>query len=527
MMSPEIIRDLRGEQRPRIYCCPEYVNSLGDAAIELARMAGLELDPWQQWLLRNALGQREETYWNPVLGMYVPKSSAYEIGVVLARQNGKGSFLEALELAWLFLCGVRTIVHSAHEFATSREHFQRIEGLITNTPELKSEVARGGIKWSHGDESITIQQHDPETGEPLPTQRLLFKTRTKGAIRGFSPDKIVMDEAMILKQEAVKAMLYAMSARPDAQIVYTGSAGDEESEHFGRVRERGIKGTDPRLFFAEWSADICTVMCRPDCTEHDDPADPLTWAKANPALGYRIDVEKTASEYQADPEGFLVERLSVGNWPKSGEAWAVIPEAAWLARTDELSSIQTTPVFSIDTSPDQKWSCIAAVGGNGEDGVHGEITGREMGDGSVRMDYRPGTRWVIARAKEIHEKNKRAVWVLDKGTQAGTYIPALEKAGLKIISPTTREVAQACGDFYASVVPRGDGQKPDFWHIGEENLTTAVANAGKRELMDLWAWDKRNSASDITPLVAVTNALWGYRQGVNKPKPKPMAAWGR
>ena len=526
MMSPEIIRDLRGEQRPRIYCVPEFRTSLGDAAIELARMAGLELDPWQQWLLRNALGQREETYWNPVLGLYVPKSAAYEIGVVLARQNGKGSFLEALELAWLFLCGVKTIVHSAHEFATSREHFQRIESLITNTPELKSEVARGGIKWSHGDESITIQQHNEE-GEPLPAQRLLFKTRTKGAIRGFSPDKIVMDEAMILKAEAVKAMLYAMSARPDAQIVYTGSAGDEESEHFGRVRERGIKGTDPRLFFAEWSADICTVMCRPDCDEHDDPADPKTWAKANPALGYRIDVEKTASEYQADPEGFLVERLSVGNWPKSGEAWSVIPEAAWKARIDELSSIQTTPVFSIDTSPDQKWSCIAAVGGNGEDGVHGEITGKELGDGSVRMDYRPGTRWVIARAKEIHEKNKRAVWVIDKGTQAGTYIPALEKAGLKIISPTTREVAQACGDFYAAVVPRGEGQKPDFWHLGEENLTTAVANAGKRDLADLWAWDKRNSASDITPLVAVTNALWGYRQGVNKPKPKPMAAWGR
>jgi hypothetical protein len=513
----EITRDLMGVQMPRIYCVPEYTSTMGDAAIQLAAMCGLNLDPWQQWLLRGALGQTNETYYNAVLGEHVRKSAAYEVGVVLARQNGKGSFLEALELAWLFLGGVKTIVHSAHEFATSREHFQRIEGLITNTPELKGELARGGIKWSHGDESITLASG----------QRLLFKTRTKGAIRGFSPDKIVMDEAMILKPEAVKAMMYALSARPDAQLVYTGSAGDEESEHFGRVRERGIKGSDPRLMFAEWSADICDVMCRPDCSQHDDPADPKTWARANPALGYRIQAVNIASEQAADPEGFKVERLSVGNWPKSGEAWAVIPEAAWLARVDELSSVHGTPVFSIDTSPDQKWSCIAAVGSNGEDGVHGEITGKEMGDGSIRMDYRPGTRWVIERAKEIHKRQPRAVWVLDKGTQAGTYIPALEKAGLKILSPTTREVAQACGDFYASVVPRGEGQKPDFWHIDQEDLTTAVANAGKRELADLWAWDKRNSASDITPLVAVTNALWGYRLGVNKPKPKPMAAWGR
>jgi hypothetical protein len=521
----EIPASLMGVQHPRITCCPEYTKTLGDAAIELARMCGLELDPWQQWLLRCALGQTDDVYWNDVLGCYMPKSAAYEIGVVLARQNGKGSFLEALELAWLFLGGVRTIVHSAHEFATSREHFQRVEGLITNTPELKSELTRGGIKWSHGDESITIQQKHPD-GSLMPMQRLLFKTRTKGAIRGFSPDKIVMDEAMILKQDAVKAMVYAMSARPDAQLVYTGSAGDEESEHFGRVRDRGIKASDPRLFFAEWSADICSVMCRADCTMHDNPDDPHVWAKANPALGYRIQAINVQSERQADPEGFLQERLSVGNWPKSGEAWGVIPEDAWKARIDELSSIQGPVSFSIDTSPDQAYSCITAVGMNGEGGVHGEITGKELESG-VKLDYRPGTRWVIERAKELNSRHRGCTWVIDKGTQAGTYIPALEKAGLKIISPTTREVAQACGEFYASVVPRGDGRDPDFWHIDQPELSTAVANAGKRDLADLWAWDKRNSASDITPLVAVTNALWGYRQSVNKKRPKPAAAWGR
>lgn len=512
MELPGWARDLMGVQEPTISHTPLYAATMGDAAIELSRMAGLELDPWQQWLTRNALGQVKEKYWNDILGLYVPKSSAYEIGVVLARQNGKGSFLEALELAWLFLAGAKTVVHSAHEFATSREHFQRIEGLITNTPELKGELARGGIKWSHGDESITLASG----------QRLLFKTRTKGAIRGFSPDKIVMDEAMILKAEAVRAMMYAMSARPDGQLVYTGSAGDEESEHFGRVRDRGIAGSDPRLFFAEWSAEICSPLCRIDCDEHDDPADPRVWAKTNPGLGYRIEVQNTASEYSADPEGFLRERLSVGNWPKSGEAWSVIPEAAWKARQDDLRGIQKAPVFSIDTSPDQKWSCIGVVGDDGEGGVYGEITGREG-----KIDYRPGTRWVTARAIEISERHRHALWVLDKGTQAGAYILELEKAGLKILSPLTREVAQGCGEFYASIVPRGDGKDPDFWHGGQPDLTTAVANAGRRDLADLWAWDKRNAASDITPLVAVTNALWGYRQTVNKKRPKPMAAWGR
>lgn len=513
----ELTRELMGVQEPRIFCCPDYSATLGDAAIQLAEMVGLRLDPWQQMLLRAALAQSDEVYYNEILGATVPKSAAYEIGVVLARQNGKGTFLEALELAWLFLCGVKTIVHSAHEFATSREHFQRIEGLITNTPELKGELARGGIKWSHGDESISLASG----------QRLLFKTRTKGAIRGFSPDKIVMDEAMILKPEAVKAMMYALSARPDAQLVYTGSAGDQESIHFGRVRDRAIAGSDPRLMFAEWSADLCTIMCPPGCEIHDKPDDPKSWARANPALGYRIQQANIASEYHADPEGFLQERLSVGDWPKSGEAWAVIPEDAWAAREDELSSVQTPPVFSIDVSPDQKWSCISVVGGNAEGGVHGEISGKILGDGSVKMDHRSGTRWVVERAKELNKRHRRAVWVIDKGTQAGQFVKELEKEGFKLLHPTVREVAQACGDLYTSIVPRGDGKEPDFWHIGQPGLTSAVANAEKRELASLWAWDVRNAAADITPLVSVTNALWGYRMGVNKIQPKPMAAWGR
>ena len=508
-----------GAQRPRLFHIPKtQVSSVGPAAVELAAVAGLHLDPWQQWLLYHMLGQTEETYYNPILKGMVPKSSAYEIALILARQNGKGSVMEALELAWLFLCGVKTIVHSAHEFATSREHFQRIEGLITNTPELKGELARGGIKWSHGDESITLA-----TG-----QRLLFKTRTKGAIRGFSPDKIVMDEAMILQPEAVRAMMYAMSARPDAQIMYAGSAGDRDSVHFGRARDRGIEGSDPRLFMAEWSADICDEMCYKDCTQHMDPKSPETWAIANPAIGYRLQYPTIASELSADPEGFKQERLSVGDWPVSGDAWVVIGEEAWMARYDPLSRIEGVPTFSIDVSPGpaQRFSCIAAAGTASEGGIHAEITGSNFG-GGTKMDYRPGTQWVVKRAIEINKKAPRgAYWVIDKGNQAGAFIEEMEAAGLKVISPNLREVAQACGELHSSVVPRG-GSTPDFHHIHQAELTAAVAGADKRELADLWAWSRRDSTVDISPLVAVTNACWGHRKRINKPRPKPMAAWGR
>lgn len=517
-MTTSVGLELLGVQHPRLSLVPPTQrSSAGRAAVELAAVAGLHLDPWQKWVVEHALGERDDLYYNAVLDRMMPRSSAYEIALIVARQNGKGSIMEALELAWLFLLGAKVVCHSAHEFATSKEHFQRIEALISGTPELKGELARGGIKWSHGDESITLANG----------QRLIFKTRTKGAARGFSIDKLVMDEAMILRQDAVSAMTYATSARPDVQIMYAGSAGDQESEHFGRARSRGIEGKDSSLFYAEWSADLCTDMCHRECDAHMDPADEQTWAIANPAYGFRIQKDGVQSELARDPEGFKRERLTVGDWPVDGDAWRVISKEAWEAREDEGSQAQGPYVFSVDTTPDMSYSCVAVAGGNGEGLIHGEISGTSF-EGNVRLDYRPGTKWVVPRLIELHTRNRNSVFVIDKGTQAAMYADELEKAGLKLLYPTGREHAVACGELYTSVVPqRGSQVSPDFVHIGQPEMAAAVAGADKRVLADLWAWDKRNAIVDISPLVAMTNAVWGYRKGINTKRPKPMVVWGR
>jgi hypothetical protein len=52
------------------------------------------------------------------------------------RQNGKDAILEARELAGLFLLGERLLIHSAHQFDTSLEHFRRLLFLIENTDDF-------------------------------------------------------------------------------------------------------------------------------------------------------------------------------------------------------------------------------------------------------------------------------------------------------------------------------------------------------------------------------------------------------
>ena len=59
-------------------------------------MAGLVLDPWQELVVDGAHGVREDGKW-----------AAFEVGVNVPRQNGKGGILEARALAGLFLFGER------------------------------------------------------------------------------------------------------------------------------------------------------------------------------------------------------------------------------------------------------------------------------------------------------------------------------------------------------------------------------------------------------------------------------------
>jgi hypothetical protein len=90
-LAAQHVAPLLGSQQPRISLVPEYVSSAGQEAIEVAEVAGLFLDPWEQNVLTGALGETAEGRW-----------AAYRVGISAPRQNGKDAILEARELAGLF-----------------------------------------------------------------------------------------------------------------------------------------------------------------------------------------------------------------------------------------------------------------------------------------------------------------------------------------------------------------------------------------------------------------------------------------
>ncbi|MDQ3432563.1 MAG: terminase large subunit [Actinomycetota bacterium] len=465
----------RGVQAPRISTVPDgIVSSTGQEAVELAAMAGLILDPWQQMVLDKGLGERADGRW-----------SAFEVAVNVPRQNGKGAVIEARELAGLFLLGEQAILHSAHEFKTAKTAFRRIEALVKNCDGLRKRVK--AVRYTTGEESIEL----------LTGQVLRFLARSGGSGRGFSADCNILDEAMILGDDAMGALMPTMSAIDNPQIWYLSSAGiGSPSVQLGRLRRRAMNTEvkDPSLAYFEWSADGCTDECGARCTEHDDPQDPACWARANPALGIRLSHEHTLNErLTLSPHIFGRERLGLGDYPSDVfDTWQVIGQDAWRALADSGSAPGETVAFALDVTPERSHAAISVAGAYGQ-AVHVEV-----------VDHRPGTGWVVERIRELSQTWSPCAIVVDAGGPAGSLIPEMEKAGLTIVSPKVREVAAACGQFYDAVT----GQS--LSHLDQAPLASALAGAKQRPLGDAWAWARRGTSVDLSPLVAATLATWGF-----------------
>lgn len=463
--------ELRGAQRPRVSNIPAAVSSAGLEAIDLAASAGLVLDEWQRFALDAALGERADGKW-----------SAFEVGLVIPRQNGKGSILEAIELAALFLFGERLILHSAHEFKTCSEAALRAFALIDGSADLSRRVKR--IRTSHGEEGIELM-----SGE-----RLRFVARSSGSGRGFTGDRIILDEAYKLPASAMGALLPTLSSRPNPQVVYTSSAGHTDSEVLRSLRDRGMTGTDPNLCYLEWSAEPSAAL--------DDPA---AWAQANPALGIRISAEHVGRELSAMPEAeFKRERL--GMWDEGVGENSALPAETWLGLADGRSSALDPVAFGLDVSPDG-FASIASAGVRADGLLHVEV-----------VEHRPGTSWVPERLAELVRRWTPSAVVLDVGSEASALLPELERLSMTLTKVSAREMAQASVAFAATVNDQA------VRHLDQANLNAAVAAAKRRTVGDLWAFGRRGSFTDISPLIATALAAWGHAQNVGR-APQIIDPW--
>lgn len=307
---------------------------------------------------------------------------------------------------------------------------------------------------------------------------------SEDAGHGFTVDLGVLDECWADEDDRrEQAILPAMITRPWAQMWLTSTQGTERSTflnsktELGRAAASEDRGTGIAYF--EWSI-----------PEDADIENPETWWAHMPALGYTIQPAAIAHALQSMVrDGNEAEwRRAFGNQRTHSISERVIPDVTWDAVCDpaaEVARDAASVTFGLDVHPERSSAAIVAS------------------DQSVceLIDHRPGTGWVLERAKSLSEK-WRGTFVIDGNGPALSLADDLENENIPVKRLSTPETAAACGRMYDAIAD----MRVKFRTA--EQFDIAVAGLAKKPMGDRFIWARQASMADITPFFA---ACLAYR----------------
>jgi hypothetical protein len=489
--SPELIE---GARKPRIESLPTYSDTHGAEGAELMRRAGKPLEEWQVDAVNAILSFKEDLQW-----------ACFEYCEICSRQNGKGAILEARVLTGFLLLGEELIMWSAHEYKTSLEAWRRFKALLVT---LGTRINDYLVSVKVGKKKIPIKiinAHGEEGFERLDTNaRIKFIARSKGSGRGFSGDLNIIDEAYAYTPDQQEALMPTVLARPNPQIIYASSPplNGETGEVLYDLRERAERGDTDGLGYRDWG-----IEGDLDDLSRIDLDDKRLWACSNPALGGRLTLYRMGKlrKSMRNNRGRGFARECLGVWPKRIKGVGSIDLLKWATMEDARSRRSGDISLAFDISPNRAYAAIALFGRR-EDGLgHYQV-----------IDYRPGVDWLVPRLAKLKTSLNPLCIAAGPGSVKSVQT---ELEDVKITVPEDAEhlhrghLAAVGGALMSAACARTvDTVNNDSRakHMGQDALTGAVQVAQTRMVGDTIAWSRKGDEGDITPLVAVTVAQYGF-----------------
>jgi hypothetical protein len=420
--------------------------------------------PWQQDVVDVAMELDPET------GRPVYR----EVILTVPRQSGKTTLILAMAVHRALGFGRRQTIRYAAQTRNDARQKWEDDHVVTLENSVFRKLFR--TRKTNGNEAI-LWRNGSQHG-------IVANTEKSG--HGSTLDLGFIDEAFAqVDNRMEQAFKPAMVTRPGAQLWVVSTAGTDASVYLkGKIkRGRELVEKDSRsgVCYIEYSA--------PDDA---DPRDEDVWWACMPAVGHTIERDAIRADF-ASMDLVEFQRAYLNQWPDRNPVEQVIPDEAWSALADTSSVALDPVVFALDANPERTAAAIATSGGRPDGLKHTEI-----------VDSRSGTGWVVERVKELNTRHRPRAWVLDPASSAGAWLPDLQKAGIEPLLVTGREMAQACGAFFDDVV-----EHQAIRHVDQASLNAALACARKRPVGDAWAWGRRSSDGDISPLVAATLACHG------------------
>ncbi len=129
--------ELGGVKTPRIHSPLNDLPTKGNEMIDFAAEIGMPLLEWQKFVAIHGHKVKEDGRWHSQLN-----------NLLLARQNGKSTFMLIRILTGMYVWGENLQLSSAHRLTTSLETFRQMVSIIEGNDKLASEVKK--IRWQHG-----------------------------------------------------------------------------------------------------------------------------------------------------------------------------------------------------------------------------------------------------------------------------------------------------------------------------------------------------------------------------------------
>lgn len=456
--------------------------SRGPEIVAFASSCGMALDAWQSDAL------------DAFSGMDGSRCTSPANVLLVARQNGKSEIFIARALFGLFVLRRRMILYSSHQWASSHEVFLRMKAILEQNPELDAQVKHYRLSAAQ----LGFELHSGE--------RMLFLTRSRAAARGFSGDELYFDECHFLSEAShasLRPTLGGRSAEGTTQTFYGASAVDQSRHPDGlvltRLRQRGIAGGEG-IAYVEYSAglvDDAGAELLPALVPAAVCVDPEVLKRANPGCPQRISLEFLLDEARTlDPASFATEHLCQGDWPDlDGAASSVVDLDKWAGLRDPDSQPVPPVCVGFDVSPDRRRASVAIAGRRLDGTLHVEI-----------VDSAEGVGWLVPRLKQLTDDHDPHAVSCDV-SQALIAEQVRDEIATPVEMIDRAELARACAAFIDVV------EQSEVRHLGDPVLLDAIRGATTVNVGgDGWAFSRRSSRVDISPLYAAVIALLAVRK---------------
>lgn len=538
---------LLGSPVPRVYTKPlrkleprspkTEQRTLGYDVIDFAReVLGIDLDPWQQWLVIHMLELRKDG-----------SLRFRNVVVLVARQNGKSTLSQVLALWFMIVWEWPMVLGTAQKLDIAEEIWSGAVALMEENDQLSPLIKR------------VVKVNGGKALELIEGSRYKVQAASRRAGRGLTANLVLLDELREHKTwDAWGAITNTTMARTEALILALSNAGESDSivlRHLRRMAHKALGDPDgiiaaeesgaadgPTDFDLEGVADLAGISVEelgitaedlepdedslaifewsapPGCDVRDRDG----WRWANPSLGRgRLTERALQAALVADEWVFRAEQLC--QWP-DGTSSGPFPPGCWSAgqnepevlpdgsrRIADADRIVGSITACVDMSPDRSHAYLAVAGFRADGVAQIELRSRKNGDDWVK-DYLTDLNKQV-EVTGVTGQGKGApisTLITDLAADPEFRIPVEPLQGAELL-----DAYALMFDMVRDVKVRHHIQQP--LDLAAETAATNTLAAGAKLI------DRRNSTCDAAPLQAAMGALWLLMRRKPKSAPPPAA----